>query len=51
MRTLTGHKAAVFSVDFSRDGKRIVSGSTDHNVKIWDTETGDEVSSHKACTW
>ena len=51
MRTLTGHTGHVWSIAFSRDGKFIVSGSADKLVKIWDTETGDEVSSHKACTW
>ena len=45
MRTLTGHTGYVFSVAFSRDGNRVVSGSQDHHVKIWDTETGGEVSS------
>jgi len=50
MRTLTGHAGSVESVAFSRDGDRIVSGSDDTFVKIWDTETGALVSSH-ACTW
>ena len=50
MRTLTGHSDWVRSVAFSRDGDRIVSGSMDSLVKIWDTVTGAEVSSH-ACTW
>jgi WD40 repeat protein len=51
MRTLTGHTGTVFSLVFSRDGTRIVSGSGDKRVKMWDTETGAEVSSHGACTW
>ena len=46
MHTLTGHSSCVFSIAFSRDGTRIVSGSLDHLVKIWDIETGAEVSSH-----
>ena len=50
MRTLTGHTDSVVSVAFSHDGKRVVSGSNDNLVKIWDTETGAEVSSH-ACNW
>ena len=49
MRTLTGHTDAVGSVAFSPEGNRVVSGSYDKLVKIWDTETGAEVSSH-ACT-
>ena len=51
MRTLTGHTDWVRSIAFSRDGKLIASGSKDKLVKIWDTQTGDEVSSHGACTW
>ena len=53
MRTLTGHHkwlGWVRSVAFSRDGNRIVSGSYDGILEIWDTQTGDEVSGH-ACTW
>ena len=45
MRTLTGHSDWVQSVAFSPDGTRVVSGSQDRLVKIWDTKTGDEVSS------
>jgi len=41
--TLTGHGALVKSVSFSPDGKRIVSGSGDKTVKIWDAETGEEI--------
>ena len=41
--TLSGHSDCVFSVDFSPDGKHLVSGSKDNRVKIWDTETGAEV--------
>ena len=34
--TLKGHGKLVISVSFSPDGKRIVSGSGDKTVKIWD---------------
>ena len=43
--TLAGHSDGVVSLDFSPNGTRIVSGSPDKLVKIWDTETGIEVSS------
>ena len=40
--TLKGHLGRVFSVSFSPDGKRIVSGSFDKTVKVWDAQTGQE---------
>ena len=40
VRTLTGHSGEVNSVDWSSDGRWIVSGSDDKLVKIWDAETG-----------
>ena len=43
--SLTGHSGIVNVVAFSPDGRRVVSGSNDRLVKIWDTETGAEVSS------
>jgi WD40 repeat protein len=29
-------------VSFSPDGKRIVSGSSDNTLKVWDAQTGQE---------
>jgi WD40 repeat protein len=39
--TLKGHGDAVWSVSFSPDGKRIVSGSLDRTVKVWDISSLD----------
>jgi WD40 repeat protein len=36
--TLEGHSGWVRSVSFSPDGRRIVSGSGDHTLKLWDDE-------------
>ena len=43
--TLPGHAGRVYAVALSRDGKRAASASHDMLVKIWNTETGAEVSS------
>jgi hypothetical protein len=42
---LTGHADLVQSVALSRDGTRAASASDDRLVKIWNAETGAEVSS------
>ncbi len=39
--TLTGHAIWVTSVSFSPDGKRIVSGSGDSSLKVWDISSLD----------
>ena len=41
---VTGHSDYVTSVAYSPDGKHIVSGSEDNTVKVWDSQTGKEVS-------
>ena len=38
------------SVAFSPDGKRIVSGSGDRTVKVWDATTGQETLTLKGHT-
>jgi WD40 repeat protein len=43
--TLTGHSEHVNTVAFFPDGKRVVSGSNDRLVQIWNAETGADVSS------
>ena len=40
---LEGHTSYVNSVSFSPDGKRIVSGSSDKTIRIWDATTGKEL--------
>ena len=41
---LEGHTASVKSVTFSPDGHRIVSGSDDGTIRVWDAETGEVVA-------
>jgi hypothetical protein len=45
LRDFTGHRRDVMAVDFSSDGKRIISGSADGTVKEWDIETGTVIRS------
>ncbi|KAG6331608.1 hypothetical protein ID866_7480 [Astraeus odoratus] len=40
---LTGHTDEVMSVAFSPDGTRIISGSHDNTVRVWDAEKGKGV--------
>jgi WD40 repeat protein len=56
--TLGGHSLLVTSVDFSPDGRRVVSGSGDNIIRIWDVgnkerkPTGySEAVLHNALAW
>ena len=49
-QTLVGHAGSVWSVAFSPDGKRIVTGSDDATAKVWDAETGQELLTLKGHT-
>merc|ERR1712166_1383984 len=41
VRQLLGHEGEVYSVDYSSDGRFVVSGSYDNTVRIWDVDTGE----------
>ena len=41
LKTLEGHSYGVLSVAYSPDGTKIISGSGDETVKIWDANTGE----------
>jgi WD40 repeat protein/class 3 adenylate cyclase len=43
--TLTGHRADVFGIAVSSDGTRLASLSDDGTIKIWDTESNQELLS------
>jgi WD40 repeat protein len=40
LRTLEGHSHFVYGVAVTPDGKRAVSTSSDHTLKVWDLDTG-----------
>ncbi len=50
IRTFTGHGDSVYSVAFSPDGTRVLTGSTDTTAKLWDASTGAELRSF-GVTW
>ncbi|MBQ5892483.1 MAG: hypothetical protein IIW76_07950, partial [Bacteroidales bacterium] len=41
LQTLEGHLYQVSSVAYSPDGTKIISGSDDKTIKIWDANTGE----------
>lgn len=43
VRSFEGHTKTVHAVAFSPDGRRILSGSQDHTLKLWDLETASQL--------
>jgi WD40 repeat protein len=43
LRSWTAHRGLIYSVDFSPDGSRIVTGSDDRTLGIHDVERGEQV--------
>jgi serine/threonine protein kinase/WD40 repeat protein len=41
--TLRGHAAHLFSIAFTPDGRRLLTGGRDGVLRVWDTESWDEV--------
>jgi len=41
VRKFNGHEDSVLSVALFTDNTKIISGSKDRNIKLWDIETGD----------
>lgn len=44
---LLGHTAPVYSMDFSNDGRFLLSGSADHSVRLWMLEQGSNLVAYK----
>lgn len=51
VRTLPGHQGAVLSVEFSKDGKRLLSASFDKTARMWDVASGREIRAFKGHSW
>ncbi len=43
-RSFIGHTEHIWSLAFSPDGKRLVSGSSDKTARIWEVETSKEIA-------
>ena len=41
LRTFTGHKNELRSVDFDRDSQLLISASKDRTIRLWDIHTGE----------
>jgi WD40 repeat protein len=50
-RRLLGHTDQVYGVALSSDGLRLLSGSLDQTVRIWDTTTGRELKQFRHDGW
>jgi WD40 repeat protein len=47
LNTLKGHTDYVYSVAITPDGTKIVSGSDDNTIKVWDLNNGSNTFSSK----
>jgi len=45
---LKGHAKQTMGLEFSRDGKLLVSGSWDRTIKLWDVATANAVATFRA---
>ena len=43
VRRFLGHLGVIYGVDFSPDGRYILSGGADGTARLWDVQTGAEV--------
>ena len=47
---MKGHTSGVMSVGFNHDGTKIVSGSGDKTIRVWNVDTGECILTLKGHT-
>ena len=47
LRILTTQTEDAFSIDFSKDGRTLVSVNSDENVRLWNPRTGEQLKTIK----
>ena len=50
LKTNVGHTDVITSIDISKDGKYIISGSEDKSVILWDVQTAKELKTFSGHT-
>ena len=50
LQVLTGHRDAVMSVGFSKNGSKIISGGMDNDMRLWETGTGNNLGCYQGHT-
>ncbi|KAJ7486578.1 hypothetical protein FB451DRAFT_1391487 [Mycena latifolia] len=51
IRTIEGHRAEVFLIAYSPDGARLLSGSSDHTLRLWDATSGAHLHTFSGPPW
>lgn len=49
--TLNGHTGSVTSLEFSRDGAQLLSGSLDHTARLWDVAAARSLLEFQGHSW
>lgn len=48
--TFDGHEGTIWTLDVSRDSRKLISGSADNTARVWDVNTGRTISTIKTLT-